>query len=44
MTIYKGQRIFQRNKEGEELPGQVVVMAWNIRTNIIGSRYIAPTD
>ncbi len=27
MTIYKGQRIFQRNDEGEELRGQIVVTA-----------------
>jgi Family of unknown function (DUF6166) len=27
MTIYKGQRIFQRNEEGEELRGQIVVTA-----------------
>jgi hypothetical protein len=27
MTIYKGQRIFQRNEEGKELRGQIVVTA-----------------
>jgi hypothetical protein len=27
MTIYKGQRIFQRNEEGEELRGKIVVIS-----------------